>query len=190
MSLIKDVDLFLNKISIFINVSQKNMNEETFDLRMYRAVFQRMLQVRSPRIIQNDSTSHALVLIEELLNAATGTVYVYCMKLDEKVWGNVRVLAALTSALNRGVKFNVLTREKVSNENPAYKVLTEKQASVSVAESSPAAENFIVVDERAFRLELDTGDRKGFACANSSLNAMALIDIYRKMEGVGSAASK
>ena len=156
--------------------------EESGDMLMYRAVFRRMLETNSTRIIQNDSTSHAIILIEELLNTAKQTVYIYCSKLDEKVWSNPRVLNALVRALDRCVKFNVMTQEEVSNSNLAQKALSERGCPASVAKSSFAKENFIVVDERAFRLEVDTGDRKGFACANSPVNATTLIEIFKKMK--------
>ena len=157
--------------------------KESFDMLMYRTVFQRMLATGSPRIIQNDSTSHALILIEELLKSASRTVYVYCMKLDEKVWGSPGVLSALNEALSKGVQFYVMTREDVAEGNLAYKALQSRGCSVLKAKSPSAEENFVVVDERAFRLEVDTGDRKGFACANSPVNATTLIEIFKKMGG-------
>jgi len=168
------------------------MNNESPELVMYRSVFRLMLKADGERILQNDSKSHAIVLIEELIRHATKEVYIYCTRLDDTVWGVPSVLDSIDEAFNRKVTFHVLTREVVPDETLALKSFKQHDCKIGQAHlenGNVIVENFLVVDGKSFRFESAPQERKGFVCVNNPEVAMTLINIFNKLAGVGKVES-
>ncbi len=167
------------------------MTTEDGALNLYREVFKRMLSVGDTRLIHNDSKNHACVLIAELLKSAEHTILIYCNRLGSDVWGKKEVLESLEYALEHNRSLDVLLQTEPEDpaHNAAYQLLLKHQVVVLKVSSAAVAENFIVIDERAYRLEQDTGCRSGFACANDPTNARILINAFYDLKSSAVAIS-
>lgn len=159
------------------------MEGELVELSMYRNAIRLLLESRSPRIIQNDTISFAKIIVEEFIRSANEAVYIYSTRLDEAAWGAPSVLSAISVAMDKGVEFHVLTREEPSASNPFLKKLRATFPEISsVKARTKVADDFLVVDGVAFRLEHEGVCRKGVACAYSPVNAQALISVFLKLQ--------
>ena len=96
-------------------------------LGLYREAFRIALATKSKCRFSNATVSHAIVLIEELLNSAKSTFDIYCRSLGADVWCTKPVLSALTRAFDRGVRFRVVVQEKPTKGNAALNFFTDRQ---------------------------------------------------------------
>ena len=166
------------------------MINEAPELQMYRNTFRLMLAMNSNRVLQNDSISHAVVLIEELIRHAQKEVYVYCTRLADGVWGTSAILSGVREAVGRGVVFHVLTRLEPDEHSLAKREFENLGICIDRGNNEEVKENFIVVDGKAFRFESDPDGRKGVACANSPINAQLLINMFHRLNSNPSAKDK
>jgi len=154
---------------------------EFSDLNFYRNVFREMLRIGNPTRIGNDSPSYARILISELLQFSKDEVWIYCDSLKNDVWGSPVVTQELDNAIARGVKFNVIAQKGVDNNSIAADRF--KRANVAIHKSTKELDqNFMVVDSKAYRLETNTNDRKGYASAYSPENASKLIQAFNNLD--------
>lgn len=150
-------------------------------LEIYRQVFRAMLRFRREGRIANSSTSHAIVLIEELLKHATKSVDIYCRRLGPDVWCVDAIVEALRRVCNEGRTIRVVVQEDVDENNRTVRLLRERgveiRKDVGVSDNPPSY-NFVIVDKEAFRFEQDCERRVGFACAINNEVASKLIALF------------
>lgn len=151
---------------------------EPVEMQMYRGAFRQMISQKSPRIINNDSQTCASILIEELVSHATRTVRICSRVFDDSVWGAASIHSAIRIAVNNGISFNVLCGSDISDENRTYKLLEGLNVGIMRLPPGFAIQEFLVVDEYAFRLESGIESHNGVACAYSPINAQQLIQIF------------
>lgn len=152
-------------------------------LGMYRDIFREMLRDGSDRLIYNDSKEHACVLIEELLKSAEKHVLVFCRNLGKDVWGRDEVKSALRNVLVKHIDVEIILQQvpEQGEENETYKLLTAFGVIPKITENTAVAANFIVVDDKAYRLEKDIDLRKGYACANCPEAASSLHEAFNNL---------
>lgn len=155
--------------------------DKAVSLAIYRDMFRFMLSEGITRLIHNDSTDHACVLIEELLHFAKGSIQIFCRNLGADVWGDPAVLSALGEALGRkNMNVRVVLQEPPENveANRALALLRAHGVDVRQTHNTDVTANFIVVDGKAYRLEKDVENRRGYACANDAEGAGKLSSAF------------
>ena len=156
-------------------------DEKTQSLGIYREMFRLMLSEGIVKLIHNDSTDHACVLIEELLHFAKENVLIFCRNLGSDVWATPAILSALDEALSRnGMRMRVLLQEPPAGggANRALALLRRHGVDVRQTHNTDVTANFIVIDSKAYRLEKDVANRRGYACANDPQNAAKLVEAF------------
>ena len=134
-------------------------------LALYREAFKIALATKSDCRFSNATVSHAIILIEELLNAAKVTFDIYCKSLGADVWCTEPVLSALIRAFDRGVRFRVVVQNDPEEGNAAFKFFRERQIIVCKDNDSGVGSNFVIADGESFRCEIDNSRREGCAYA-------------------------
>ena len=152
-------------------------------LDIYRLLVRSVIKTNGIQRISNDSTSHAVVLTEELIRSANASVDIYCHRLSSDVWGTVAVKSAVESARQKiGMNFRVVVQEKSPADIDASAFCFMKDSIRSYSTECLRA-NFMIVDKKAFRVEPDYSERKGFAyvnnCDMSGLLVNAFDSIYQ-----------
>ena len=160
-------------------------NATAVSLDIYREIFRYMLSKGVSRLRHNDSKDHACVLIEELLHYAESEILIFCRNLGPDVWGTPTVISALGDALGRKVKVKVLLQEdpEGGDGNRALALLRANGVEVRRTHNTEVKANFIVIDNKAYRLEKDVENRRGYACANDAENASGLASAFADLEG-------
>lgn len=134
-------------------------------LGLYREAFRIALSTKSDCRFSNATVSHAIVLIEELLNAAKSTFDIYCRSLGADVWCTEPILSALARAFDRGVRFRVVVQRHPDEGNAAFKFFKDRQIIVRQDNASGVESNFVIADGESFRCEIDNRRREGCAYA-------------------------
>lgn len=163
--------------------------EEVKSLDVYRLIFRTMLTSNSHGRISNATTSHALVLIEELLRFAKTSVDIYCKSLSADVWCRDEIIGAMATAFDRGVAFRVLVQEEPDENNRALNFFRKREIIVKEdivpnGESKPEF-NFMVVDHSSFRYEENNCKREGFAYAVNEKFSDVLNKLFDSMYSTG-----
>ena len=154
---------------------------EVDPLGMYREAFKIALATKSDCRFSNATVSHAIILIEELLNAAKATFDIYCMSLGADVWCTKPILAALTRAFDRGVRFRVVVQKCPGEGNAAFKFFKDRQIAVYEDNGSGVTSNFVIADGESFRCEIDNKRREGCAYAVNREYTDILNDMFESL---------
>lgn len=160
-------------------------------LDLYREAFKMALKTKSTARFTNSTISHAIVLIEELLNATSFSFDIYCHALSPDVWCNEKVLLAMREAFDRGVRFRVIVQESPKEENEAFVFIKEKGIPFCLYDASRELEgldcNFVVSDRTSFRYEMNPSKREGSAYASNREYSDILNQMFDAMFKIGMA---
>ena len=149
------------------------------ELDVYRLLFRYFLENGIQKRVSNCSSSHAIVLISELIRAAQSTVDVFCRCLSDAVWGQDEVLSEILKAgQERHVRFRVITQEKIGM-NKARKTFSLVDSELRCLDDKSIAANFMIVDGKSFRFEQDCSNREGFAYARNDELAKDLNNAFQ-----------
>ena len=134
-------------------------------MHVYRLMIRAVFATKGEQRIANDSVEHARVLIEELLAHAEHSVDVFCHSLSEDIWGTSSVKEMLAKVVGeRPVRLRIVTQlDPAPAIGEFYRSLG---ASLKTLRNQNIRANFIIVDDRYFRVEPDFAVRKGFAYIN------------------------
>lgn len=145
----------------------------------------------STRIIQNASTEHAKVLLQQLLLTASEkgeTVRIVSGRLRRDFYNDLlnEVKKALDSV---EVSIVVLSREQL-DDNPFFNLVNEhpKGKVVALDEEPGRWTHFIVVGDKRYRIEEDDGKQTAHASFNNEVIPQLLIDRFEYLSGKGAAA--
>lgn len=150
---------------------------------LYAAMFRDLINNRSSRIVQNDSASHAKVIISELLKIAQSTLCIFCDRLSVDIWDDPSVLDAMVTAIRAGSHVSVITKNKPCSSR-MLSLLNSSRASVRIMCEPVNLPNFIVVDSSSYRLEIDEIRRKGVACAYDVEQSRLLVQVFEKLQRI------
>lgn len=147
---------------------------------IYREMIRGLIAQRSSRLIENSSTSHARIIVSELIAIAHTSIRVFCDRLSSDVWSDGSVVAAMRDAIDRGVSVSVITQSEAMPSEMLNVLQTSKayKGNLGVRVSIP---NFLVVDEVAYRIEIDEKCRQGAACANDEEVSRFLNNSFARM---------
>lgn len=144
----------------------------------YEAHVEKMFDRDMPTIISNKDTAHAAVLVSTLFRRAKKTVDVFCRNLQSKFYDSPAILREVVSAADRGVKIRIVSQSKPEADcllKELRDVQRCKNVEVRICAKSHwlagAPVNFIVMDDKAFRLETDRENHVAWACANDPTTA-------------------
>ena len=147
-------------------------------MEFYRGFIRGMLEKGKPSVVFNDSPEYARVLISELLRHAERKVLIYCRRFGEDVWGDEEVLSALLGAIGRGVCIEAVLQERPEKNNRALSILTTYGKRVFIVDTVSVEENFLIIDDAAYRVETDINARKGYA---SKHDVKVLCEVFESI---------
>lgn len=155
--------------------------------------------------LSNGKPAHAVYLIDKFLRHATRHVRLYSGNLrrtwdDIDVYGHMRVLDAARVLLQRRADLSIVLEGEIDGgnvkEHPLIRnalkwrdegsmkgvldIRQADQASIDFLNDRDFNHHWMVMDERAYRLEADTGDVKAHVNFGNRVVAKALCDIFDK----------
>lgn len=167
-------------------MSKLDMSESENALAFYRELVRTLIVENSEQTIENDSASHAKIIISEFIAAAHKEVYIFCRKLSSDIWEAPNVMRCISEALSRGVIFNVMVQDSNPECSRLKSVFSEYKTKILYSKDYESLTcNFLVSDDKAYRYEKNNGERKGIACANDSSIATLLITLAKNIKCVG-----
>lgn len=167
-----------------MNETERAMNERLLD--DYRQAVCAMLDANEFQRIENSSPRHAAIIIEEMIGHAQHSFCAVAQTLNPVVW-SPRVIAALSSAMTRGVAVSLLI---VTAGDLAHldSVPTELRSRVRRAERPDVINiNFAVMDDKAVRLEYDVDNDRASFCVNENELAQLAQNKFNKLYEAGTA---
>lgn len=150
-------------------------------LRAYRESFRRMIATDASDIIENISSDHAVVIIQELIRAAKRDVCIICHKLSSYVYENKETLDAINEALGRSVTFHVAVKSGTPEAIGCVNLLkSAKQQEIRrVCADSMHVPDFCVVDGKRWRIETHPEKREAKVCANDSVLGEKMSQVFK-----------
>ena len=132
-------------------------------LQAYRNVFRTMIRENDTNIIDNISSDHAVVIIQELIRSAEKHVSIICQKLSSYVYGNDETLRVIEDAISRGVRFDVIIKERCPESEKCASLIGDVKTLGALSKID--IPDFCVVDSSRFRFETDSKKRTAKVCA-------------------------
>ncbi len=155
--------------------------------------------------LSNGKPAHAVYLIDKFLRHATANVRLYSGNLRQ-TWGNIdvyghhKILDAVRVLLERGGDLSIVLEDEIDGgsveDHPMVRSVSKwrdegsMRGSLDIRQADPASIDFLkgrgfnhhwmVMDEKAYRLEADTGDIKAHVNFGDLTVAKALADIFDK----------
>ena len=124
-----------------------------------------MIRENDTNIIDNISSDHAVVIIQELIRSAEERVSIICQKLSSYVYGNDETLRVIKDAIRRGVQFDVIIKDECPEAGECARLIGKFKT--LDPRSKIDIPDFCVVDSRRFRFETDSKKRTAKVCANN-----------------------
>lgn len=157
-------------------------------MERYRRYIQRLREEQSEELFMNSSSEHAVIVLSELLKSAKKEVLIVSQNLSRTITDDDRYREAITNFLKKGgicFKAILLEYNKEALENaPIYEILkSHKQEGKDIElyqsdvklTSEGKQINFCVVDERAYRFEIDVNKREAIGTFNRPERARELV---------------
>src|SRR5437867_1193704 len=107
-------------------LAKTTMPEGSANEQAYREAVEALIALESDRVITNELPAHAAILFEAFFKHADTDVRIFCRNLNQQVFGRRRLVAEAASALDRGVRIQVLTQEE-PQDGPFLHLLNERQ---------------------------------------------------------------
>ncbi|MEI7719285.1 MAG: hypothetical protein WCI72_05435 [archaeon] len=145
-------------------------------LDFYESLVDGLIEARAPHVLDFEGLGFSGIVTSKLISMANKRVDIFHKNLAQAIWLNKDVSFSLSSALRRGVSFNILAEEKF----PKYieSVFSHYKVPVVYVECDIQAGNFIVSDDRAYALFKPAG-HSGFACFNDGIISFKLSENVR-----------
>lgn len=167
-----------------MNEQDKALNERLLD--DYRQAVCAMLEANEFRRIENSSPKHAAIIIEEMIGHAKHSFCAVAQRMNPEVW-SPRVIAALSSAMARGVTVSLLV---VAAGDLAHlnSVPADLRTHVRRAERPDVINiNFAVMDDKAVRIEHDVANDRATFCVNEAELTRLAQTKFDALYGAGTA---
>lgn len=150
------------------------------EMEIYRSLVRHLVQEGSSRLIENDSVCHARVIIAELIFSAKVSIDIFCNRLAPEVWADPTIVEAVKKAILSGVSIRLITSH-APVDSSLLRLLEQSKVTRVIFPEGESLPNFIVVDSKAYRVEVDEERKQGVACANGGDEARRLAEVFLKM---------
>lgn len=165
------------------------MEENTEMLLLeYRNTVRRLLETGSSAIIDNASPRHASIILEEMIRHAKVSFCAFAGHMNQCVW-NMNVMAALESAIRRGVLVQLLVEKNCEPiDNSAIPQLvgpTVRKCDEKVLEELGKVSHCAIGDGQSLRIEMDDVKKTAAFTANNPELAGRALGIFRFMYSKG-----
>ncbi len=153
-----------------------NGTQDEAMLREYRATVHNLLLTGDSGIVANSSSSHATIILEEMIKSAQMSFVASAEGMSATVWTD-SVLRLLSEAKMRGVSVRLLVKDEciplVAGRLPEN--LRECVRKANNEQREGEFLNLAVVDNKAFRLEMDELEKRAAFCANMPEQAGKMV---------------
>ena len=160
-----------NQNLLIEEIAQRTMQE-------YRTVIRSLFDTDSSEVVHNASLEHAAVILEEMVRRAKLSFFAIAKNLNEKAW-NSKVVQALVEARRRGVVVELLVTDSDRQNLTHLKnwdatvIPCIKMVSEAVRKKEKLLHNFAVMDQKAFRYEVDQTKATAVFGANNPKYALS-----------------
>ena len=162
--------------------------EEMKDMEAFRLMVRRLIVTGSPIRIDNGSSEHARVILEEMFRHAQRTAFVFCGCISMSVWGSETMAACIEDAIcNRGVDvhFIVQNPDKIPAASPTVAMLRRHPGTIVTSPLFKDFEShFAVFDQKMYRIEKNDAEKTANAYANNRENGAELDKLAKLMSGI------
>ena len=174
------------------------------DERLYFNMVDAAFKAREHKVITNGKPAHAVYLLHKLLDGAERTVCVYTGKLmqtfgDVMAYGDPEMAASAVKFLEKaGTKLAIVVADGVDVPNgsrpgthPFIKAILDAghrikgEWSVTIGGQASFMYHFLVMDERALRIEVDTDNAQAYANFADPTLAKKLAQIFDRLQESG-----
>lgn len=162
------------------DIAKKTMHE-------YRVVIRSLLDTNSEDVVQNESLSHAAIILAEMAQHAKNSFFAIAQSLNHEAWDE-EVVQALADALRRGVDIELLVTD-TDEANLAHLRSWNgeirnciKKVSAKILNLGFDLPNFAVMDGKALRFEVDKKCASATFCANVPRNALIAQGWFRTLK--------
>lgn len=159
----------------------------------YREIIERFARDRTNQRVPNGLPQHASVLLETMFKHATAEMRIYTGELNEAVFGQPAMISAVASFLSKPYASMKILLQKEKDDSwvdshPLIQAISKIQAPHGRTEircaqgvyATEAANHFAVMDNDAYRYELDHGACKAVANFNEPRVAEQLLSVFDK----------
>lgn len=141
------------------------------ELEEYTDSVRARIRLKNGEFFRNRDARYTKIIVQEFLNAAQQTFYVFCGKLNQLVYEPL--LANFMLAHDRGVDIRVITEAACTNiESPT---LANWLKTINSLRHYKRGEipHFVLADGQMYRLEVDEGRKAAIVCAHAESNPEA-----------------
>ncbi|MBR5213258.1 MAG: hypothetical protein IKV92_03255 [Akkermansia sp.] len=152
--------------------SSEQANISTAELEEYADSVRARIRLKNGEFFRNKDVRYTKVIVQEFLNAAQKTFYVFCGKLNQLVYEPL--LANFVMAHSRGVNIKVIT--EASSDDIESPILAKWLDTIKSIRHFRKGEipHFVLADGQMYRLEVDEGRKSALVCAYAENNPEAL----------------
>lgn len=165
-------------------------------MKLYREHIQKLRKEESAELFLNAGPDHATVVSAELFLSAQKIVRIVSRNLSEEVTGREEYLSALETYLSKDeTKLEIILTDynpESYNASRISRVLSRynkgNKGNIELRQSSSKIKydgweaNFMIVDETAYRLELNTDKRKAVGSFNEPGRVEQLQVVFEKLK--------
>ncbi len=158
----------------------------------YRKLIEELASKSINQRVSNGQPLHAGILLETMLKRARSRVCIFSGNLDPAAYDQPGILDAVVQFMRRsGARLRILLQETQAREllmqKPLVRILDENKATaMGVTEircakgpySTPRAHHFSVMDDHAYRFEVDHAKMQAFANFNEPKVAKDLLTAF------------
>lgn len=148
-------------------------------LKVYRDLVRFAIEENLSQVVPNEEPAHARIILEEMAKHSTETFCAVSNKLSEDVWDSA-VIAAISSAIDRGVKVRLLVERPCENAGRLPENVRRRVRSLSPKLGE--LPNLAIMDGRVFRIETDKSARKALFGVNVKALAGQIAKASEKIE--------
>lgn len=151
-----------------IETKDKEMTIQEVLLVEYRNAIRGMLNSDKFSRIENSSSKHAAIIIEEMIKKADHSFCAVAQRMNPDVWSS-KVIDALTKAAARGVAVSILVMASGASGELSHlaNIPANLRSHIRRAASPDAIDfNFAIMDARAVRVEHDVKNDMATFCVN------------------------
>ena len=150
----------------------------------YDAYIKKLIAENSDLTVPNSSHSHALSILRAVFEKAEKTIYIYSDALNNIVYNDSTLISNLNQFIKKGGALKVLVKHTPQNNNNFVAALKEHKVDVNKVKDDnfliidKEFNNFVVADNKMFRLETDAEYAEAFCNFNNPTMAEKLARIF------------